>query len=69
MAEWGGVLEVTEIRQLDEKQELVSVYRYRVKSKKGITFTEMVKEADTKPETVDKILGEKARRLDKTLSL
>lgn len=69
MAEWGDVLEVKEIRQLDDKQELVNVYRYTGKTKKGIIFTEMIKEADTKPETVDKILGEKARRLDKTLSL
>ena len=69
MAEWGEVLEVTELRQLDEKQDLVSVYRYRVKSKKGITFTEMIKEADTKPETVAKILKEKAERLDKAFAL
>ncbi len=69
MAEWGEVLEVTEIRQLDDKQELVNVYRYRAKTKKGIIFTQMINEADTKPETVAKILAEKAIRLDKTASL
>ena len=69
MAEWGEVLEVTEIRQLDEKQELVNVYRYRVKSKRGIIFSLMVSEADLKPEKVALILKEKAERLDKTASL
>ncbi len=69
MAEWGEVLDVTELRQLDEKQDLVSVYRYRVKSKKGTIFTELVKEADTKPEIVTKILSEKAQRLDKAFAL
>lgn len=69
MADWGEVLEVTEIRQLDDKQELVNVYRYRVKSKKGITFTEMIEEVDTKPEMVAKILKEKAERLDKAFGL
>ena len=69
MAKWGVVMNVTELRRLGETKEVETVYQYQAKSAGGIVFTEVVKEADAVPEKVDKILGEKAVRLDKTRSL
>lgn len=63
------VLDVTELQRIGETKEVETVYRYQAKSAGGIVFTETIKEAEATPEKVEKILGEKAARLDKTKAL
>lgn len=69
MAKWGMVMDVTELRRIGENKEVETVYRYQAKSAGGIVFTELIRETDTTPEKVAKILGDKAARLDSTKTL
>ena len=69
MAKWGTVLDVTEIRRISDTKEVETVYRYTVRSAGGIVFTEVVKEADTAPDKLSKILQAKAEKLDATKAL
>lgn len=64
-----SVINVTELRRIGETKEVETVYQYQAKSVGGIVFTETIKDADSTPEKVEKILGAKAERLDKTKSL
>ena len=69
MAEWGEVIDITEIRRPDLKGEIVNFYRYRVRSQGGVTFTITVPEEQTTPAVIEPILREKAKLLDKTKAL
>ena len=69
MAKWGNVLDIVELRRIGETKEVETVYRYQARSSGGVVFSETIKEADATPESVDKILGAKAARLDKTKAL
>ncbi len=69
MAKWGSVLTVMELRRIGEDKNIETVYQYQAKTTGGIVFTETIKDVDATPEKVDKILGDKAARLDKTKSL
>ena len=69
MAEWGEVVDITEIRRIGVTGEVENWYRYRITTKGGITFTKTVPEADTTPEKLEPILKERAEQLDKTKEL
>lgn len=69
MAEWGQVVDITEIRRIGVTGEVENWYRYRVTTEGGITFTKTVKEEDTTPEKLEPILRERAEQLDKTKEL
>jgi hypothetical protein len=69
MAKWGVVLDVTELRRIGDTKEVETVYRATCKSAGGIVFTEIIKDADATSAAADKILSDKAKRLDAVKSL
>lgn len=69
MADWGEVVDITELRRIGATGEVENWYRYRVTTKGGITFTKTVKEEDTTPEKIEPILKARAEELDKTKAL
>jgi len=69
MAKWGEVIEITEFKQIGDKGDIITMYRYRAKSKAGTVFTLELPEGDIAPDKVDAALAKKAELLDKTKSL
>jgi hypothetical protein len=69
MSKLFSVMTVTEFHQIGDTGNVETVYQYQAKSAGGIVFTEKIKEVDTTPEKVEKILGAKAERLDSTKKL
>ena len=69
MAKWGEVLDITEFTRIVDTGNVETWYRYRAISKAGVTFTASISDADATEENVDRVLREKAERLDKTKAL
>ncbi len=63
------VQNVTEIKRIGESKEIETAYIYQAKSAGGVVFTETIRDADATPDKVEKILGDKATRLDSTKKL
>jgi len=69
MAEWGKVVDITELRRIGATGEVENWYRYRVVTKGGTTFTMTVSEEDSRAERLEPILRARATELDKTKAL
>ena len=69
MAEWGEVKRIVERKVMNERGELGTAYHVDAVTKGGIIFSADIPEDQTDAETVDRILGEKAAKLDALLSL
>ena len=69
MAEWGSIVDITELRRIGVTGEVENWYRYRVTTAGGITFTKTVSEADSIPEKIEPVLKARAQELDKTKEL
>ena len=63
------VLKIDELTRPDEVQGFKQVYRYRVKSKGGVTFTVEIDDPDPTSEKVAPVLAAKAVEFDKILKL
>ena len=63
------VLKIDEVTRPDDVQGVKLLYRYRVKSKGGVTFTLEIDDPDPTSEKVAPILAAKASEFDKILKL
>lgn len=61
------VLSIDELSRLGEKQVLERYYRYKIKTKGGVTITVDIDEKDATPEKAPGILLKKATSIDATL--
>jgi hypothetical protein len=64
MAKWGTVIDIVELRRIGETKEVETVYRVTCKTASGVVFTEIIRDADATSAAADKILSDKAQRLD-----
>lgn len=69
MAEWGEVKRIRERMTLTERGDLVKKYHIEATTTKGIAFTFDVGEDEIDKESVDRLAGEKAEKLDALLAL
>jgi len=69
MAEWGDIVEITEIRRIGATGEVENWYRVRATSKGGVTFTKTVSEANAVAEKLEPIMKARAEELDKIKGL
>lgn len=69
MAKWGSVIDIVELRRIGDTHEVETVYRVTCKTIGGVVFTETIKDADATSAAADKILADKAKRLDAVKTL
>jgi len=69
MADWGSVIEVVETKKLGRRGDVETWFRYTVQTKGGIQFSKDIPELQATPAELEKVLGARARELDKTKAL